>query len=462
MMSDSLWQKSATELAAMIRQKQVSSREVVESHLTRIEAVNDKVNAVTVTLAEAALAAADEADRTEPVGLFHGVPFTIKENIDCAGSATTKGVPAMLNAIAAVDAPAVARMKGAGAIPLARTNLPEMGLRISTDNPLRGLTYNPWDRTHTAGGSSGGEAAALATGMSPIGLGSDLGGSLRNPAYCCGIATLKPTAGRIPRVQSMPSPTQPMAYRLMAAEGPMARTVADLRTAIGVLAGWDVADPFSVSAPLSGPAVVKRAGIVTELATGGPLPASTIAAIREAGRILESQGWTVDEVEPPEMVSVRENWGLVLNLDIRSLLPTISSVMSQPAVSLVEALLRRFETSNLSASEIYMERDRLAIVWSAFLEQYPVVIGPTWSEIPFLHDEDIDPDTGLDTTLRRTPFVLPGNVLGLPALAMPMGVADGLPTGIQIYAQRWRDDVCLLAAELIEAQVGRITPIDPR
>lgn len=461
MMADTLWQKSATELAAMIREKQVTSRAVVESHLARIEAVNDKVNAVTVTLAETALEAADKADGTEPAGPFHGVPFTIKENIDCAGSATTQGVPSLADAISAVDAPVVARMKAAGAIPLARTNLPEMALRISTVNPLRGRTYNPWDKTRVAGGSSGGEAAALATGMSPIGLGNDLGGSLRNPAYCCGIASLKPSTGRIPSVNSMPSLVQPLAYRLMGVEGPLARSVQDLKAAIGVLAGWHPQDPFSVSAALEGPAVAKRAAIVTEL-PDTQMPESTLAAIREAGHILEDQGWSVEELLPPELEKVIETWGHVLTLDVRSMLPEISPIMSQPAVRFMEDLLRKYDTSHLSASEIYIERDRLAIAWSVFLDQYPVLIGPTWADIPFLHDEDIDPENGLDTALGRVPFILPANVLGLPSLALPMGVADGLPTGIQIYGQRWREDVCLSTAETIEAQVGRITPIDPR
>ena len=169
-MSDEIWQHSASHLAAAIRAGELSSREVVEAHLARIEAVNDRLNAITVVLAESALAAADEADaagRNEARGPLHGVPFTVKENIDCVGSATTQGLPALENAMPSVDAPVVARMKAAGAIPLARTNLPEMGLRVTTDNPLRGRTLNPWDAERTAGGSSGGEGPALACGHEP-------------------------------------------------------------------------------------------------------------------------------------------------------------------------------------------------------------------------------------------------------------------------------------------------------
>ena len=199
-------QKSATELAELIKSKKVSSKEVVETHLERIEEVNPEINAITLTLEESAIKLAEKADsasdeeRNRP---FHGVPMTIKENIDFLGTPTTNGVPFFAESMPPRNAPIVDRMLGAGAIPIGRTNLPEMGMRLDTDNPLRGRTFNPWNKGVTPGGSSGGEGAAIATGMSPFGLGNDIGGSLRNPAYCCGIASLKPTIGRIPFVNSI-------------------------------------------------------------------------------------------------------------------------------------------------------------------------------------------------------------------------------------------------------------------
>jgi amidase len=458
--SAELWRKCAHELAGLIRSKQVSSREVIQSHLDRIAVVNDKVNAVTVTLAESALLAADRADATKPTGPFHGVPFTIKENIDCTGSATTQGLPAFAAAMPAVDAPVVARMKAAGAIPLGRTNLPEMGLRITTDNPLRGRTNNPWDLTRTAGGSSGGEGAALTTGMTPIGLGNDIGGSLRNPAYCCGVAALKSTVGRIPMVLSIPAAAQPISFRVMCVEGPMARSVADLRIAYRLLAGWHPNDPFSVPAALEGPAVAKRAAIVTKMPFS-TLPESTIAAIRKAGRELEAAGWEIAEVTPPELARVNEIWAHVLNADIQHVLPLLTPVMSESAIGLLRSLLRKFDPATKTITEIYTERDRLAVAWSAFFQDYPVIIGPTWADLPFLHDADLDPESGAETTLKRLQFITPGNLLGIPSVALPMGVADGLPTGVQVYAERWCEDLCLDVASLIEARVGRITPIDP-
>ncbi len=190
-----LWRRSAMDLAQLIASRQVSSTEVVDAHLARIEAVNPKLNAVVRVLAEAAQAQAVAADRKvaagEALGPLHGVPITVKENIDLAGLPTTNGVVPLAQATAPVDAPVVERMRASGAIPIARTNLPDFGMRVQTDSALHGLTRNPWNATRTAAGSSGGEAAALATGMSPLGLGNDIGGSLRNPASACGI-TLDP------------------------------------------------------------------------------------------------------------------------------------------------------------------------------------------------------------------------------------------------------------------------------
>jgi len=220
-----LWEHSASDLAKLIAARRVSSVEVVEAHLSRIDAVNRHVNAIVRVLADEARALAVEADKKvaagDPLGALHGVPFTVKENIDMAGLPTTWGVPALADAIPPADAPVVERMRAAGAIPIGRTNLPDMALRWHADSSLHGLTRNPWNREFTAGGSSGGEAAALATGMSAIGLGNDLGGSLRYPASACGIASIRPSMGRVPDAMFIPIADRLVALQLMAVQGPM-------------------------------------------------------------------------------------------------------------------------------------------------------------------------------------------------------------------------------------------------
>jgi len=461
-MVDELWKKSATELAELINSKQISSREVIESHLARIEAVNEKVNAITVVLAESALEAADAADKTGSSGPLHGVPFTIKENIDCVGSPTTQGVPLLAEAMPSIDSPVVERMKKAGAIPLARTNLPEMGLRITTDNPLRGRTLNPWNADRTTGGSSGGEASALATGMSPIGLGNDIGGSLRNPAFCCGITSLKPSAGRIPHAASIPPfEDAGIAVQLMVVEGPMARHVKDVRLGYEILSGRDPRDPVSVDAPLAGAEPAnKKVAVVTEI-PGIELASSAVAAVKEAANTLKDAGWEAVETQPPELEQVHEIWAYILAMDFSPLLPELSALMSPPLIEMLRKLFVRNDPSSVRLPDIHSERNRLCRIWSEFFVEYPIMVGPTWTDIQFLHDADVHPDTGMDLTSDLLRFITPGNVLGIPSAAVPTGVIDGLPTGVQVYADRWRDDLSLTGAEIIESALGHICPIDP-
>ena len=474
---DPLCTRTASELAALIATHEVSSREVVEAHLARIAEVNDAVNAVTLTLEETALRTADEADRVvtevggtgslpdrggrESLGALHGVPFTIKENIDCVGSPTTQGVPALRDAMPFVDAPAVARLKAAGAIPLARTNLPEFGLRIDTANPLRGRTRNPWDPALTPGGSSGGEAAALATGMTPFGLGNDLGGSLRNPAYCCGVAALKPTTGRIARAKSLPPFDQGFSSQAMAVDGPMARSVADLRLGLSLLAGRDIRDPRSVDAPLTGPpSEVRRAALVLDL-PGEELPGATVDAVRRAGQLLAAAGWEVEAVQPPELELVNELWLALFTIDCTDLTRTLQPIITGPLFDHLMQLCELGLALDRTVTDVHATRSMLIRLWSEFFVDYPVVVGPTWARLPWPADADLDPESGVSLVRDTTRFILPGNLLGLPAVALPTGVADGLPTGVQLYADLWREDLCLEAAAIVEAGVDTPTPIDP-
>ena len=435
-----LWRRTAGELAAMIRSGDVSSREVVQAHLDRIEEVNPIVNAVTVPLIDSALEAADAADAAsgDDRGPLHGVPFSIKENIDCVGSPTTNGVPAFANTLPERDAAIVTRMKAAGGIPAARTNLPEMGSRLDTDNPLRGRTRNPWNGNLTPGGSSGGDAAALATGMTPFGLGNDIGGSLRNPAYCCGIASLKPT------------------------DGPMTRSVADLRLGLSIMAGRDRRDPQSVDAPFTGPVPDRpRAALVTKL-PGYDLPAATVTEIERAGRVLAAQGWDVEEAEPPELDKVNDIWGKVITYDSDVTFAEMKAVVRPVVYDYLVEMDARFDARSMSNAVMHGERQRLRAVWSEWLTEYAVCVGPTWTCTPWQIDSDLDPDSGMDLLLATIRFITPGNVLGIPSVALPTGVADGLATGIQVYAELYREDLCLLAAEAIEAESPMPTPIDPR
>ncbi len=456
-MGDELWRRGAGELASLIRDREVSSREVVDAHLDRIEEVNDRVNAVTVLLADDARAAADAADSAEPSGPFHGVPITLKENIDLVGSATTRGVVALVDETPTVDAPVAARMKAAGAIPIGRTNMPEMGLRIDTACPLRGRTFNPWNHDLTAGGSSGGEGAALATGMTPLGLGNDIGGSVRNPAYCSGVAALKPTRGRLPRVNTTMPANPGLNSQIMSSEGPMARSVSDLTAALAVMAGRDLDDPMSVDVALTGPDVARTVALVTSV-DGIDVDPICAEAARRAATALEADGWTVTEVSPPELPLVTEIWGSIMAFDIEAALPMFEQFLSQEVAGMLAKAPEQF--SDMPAATAFTERHRLGREWSSFFTDHAVMVMPTWSARPFGHDVDLQPD-GIELMAEVLPFITPGNTLGFPSCAVPTGVVDDLPTGVLVYADLWRDDLTLGAAQVVEDALGVITPIDP-
>ncbi len=334
-------------------------------------------------------------------------------------------------------------------------------MRLTTDSSLRGRTLNPWNSQLTAGGSSGGEGVALATGMSPFGLGNDIGGSVRSPAYCCGVAALKPTSGRVPRAGSIEPLDFGMASQLMLSEGFLSRSVKDLELGLTVAAGRHIRDPRSVDAPLTGVMPdLPSAALVTEI-PGVAIPLDTRREIRRAGKILEEAGWRVEEAAPPELAKVSEIWGRLISIDFSKLLPDVQPLLAKPIYDNLIELCSIFDCTNIPNSVVHSERSRLSRLWSKFFQSYSVAIGPTWTQLPWPFDADLVPKVGTELVLDTNKFITPGSALGLPAVAIPMGTANGMPTGVQIYSDLWREDLCLTAGATIENIVGSITPIDP-
>jgi amidase len=463
-----LWRLPAGELARLIAARQASSREVVEAHLRRIGEVNPRVNAITALLSDEALAAADAADRTiadgTPTGALHGVPFTVKENVDLAGLATTLGLRALDGAMPAQDAPVVRRLRAAGGIPLGHTNCPTLTLRWHTDSELWGATVNPWDASVTPGASSGGEAAALATGMSPLGLGNDGLGSLRWPAQCCGIAVLKPTLGRIPHASSIEGVPSAIGAQLTTVQGPMARRVADLRAAFAVLAGPDRRDPWSLPAPLAGPEVPRPIRVAVVSSPCGDRVAPQVGeGLARAADALADAGYVVEEVEPPS-----------IDLAARTLLLMLSTpdvhVMWQEAGAMLPEETHRFlrdfyeaagDIDPVATLGAFGTRHSLLAAWSEFLEDHPLILGPISTEPPFAAGQDLAPGA-VAATIRSLRLTMAANALGLPAVALPVGIGAGLPQAVQLIGPRYREDLCLDAAQALEERLGIITPIDPR
>lgn len=462
------WGLGAAALAEGIRSRQFTSAEVVDAHLRRIEGVNPIVNAMTVVLADEARRAARDADKAVaaggPLGALHGVPFTVKENIDLAGTATTIGLRALAGAVAGCDAPVVERMRGAGAIPLGHTNCPTLTLRWHTDSELWGPTRNPWDPARTPGASSGGEAAAIATGMSPLGLGNDGLGSLRWPAQCCGIVALKPSLGRIPHASALPPTDIPIGGQLTSVEGPMARHVADLRLALEVLSGPTWRDPWSAAAPLRGPAPARpiRVAVVVDPCREGVASQVRDGVLRAAG-VLADAGYDVAEAEPPGIGdAARCLLEMLSTPDVRATFAAMAPLMP-PASARFSAAF--FEAAGDPDAErtlrAFVTRASLSRDWAEFQDAWPLILAPIGTEPPFLAGTDLE-EGRVAETIRQMRMAMAVNALGLPAVAVPAGIGDGLPQVVQLIAGRSREDLCLDAAEAVERAVGVLTPIDPR
>jgi len=458
--------KGAAELAAMIASRKVMAGDVIDAHLARIEEINPSLNAITVTLADTARAAAAEVDRAiaagQKLGPLAGVPFTIKENIDVAGSATTWGVAAMKGQIASTDAPLVARLREAGAIPLARTNLPDLAFRWDTESGVAGRTINPWDPTRTPGGSSGGEAVALATGMTPLGIGNDLGGSLRVPSQMCGTAAIRPSRGRVADAQ-VTEPPQTLVIQNTHTHGPMARRVADLRLALRIMSAPDARDPRWVPAPLEGPAMAGKTRVaVVRNPLGAGIDPQVAAGVARAADWLADAGYDVVDAEPPKIGEAMQAWVDAIWNDVQVLWPQLKPISGAGVVNFIEALLSKglFKPVDQGKGlETWIAIHQLGIAWSEFLAKHPIILSPVSCERAWPIGDDITRVAEIAFSMR---MVVPVNILGLPSAAVPVGIAEGLPQGVQLIGQKFREDVLLDAAQALEDRAGVLTPIAPR
>ena len=457
-----LWRMSGLELAEAIRSRQASTQEVVLAHLRRIGEVNASINAVVMVLGEQALAAARVADRAvargEDLGPLHGVPFTVKANIDVVGTPTTCGLKALANAYPRLDAPHVERLRAAGAIPIGRTNLANFGIRWHTDSELWGATVNPWDRSRTPGASSGGDAAALATGMTPLGVGGDVLGSLRWPAQCCGVTALKPTLGRIPRATTIEPMDMPIGSQLMMVDGPMARRVGDLRVALQVMAGPTWRDPWSMPAPLRGAEPPKPVRVALVVDPAGQGAAGQVQeGVRKAASALEDAGYVVDELEPPSIeVAAKAALDMIV-ADTRATWGLMPFSMPADTTRFISSLL---EVAGDPDPLCLMTRAWLLRAWAEFQEEHPLIVAPIYTRIPFEVGKDLSV-AEVAETVRGMRMAIAVNALGLPAVAVPVGTGDGLPQVVQVIGGRYREDLCLDAAAALEERLGIITPIDP-
>jgi amidase len=420
-------------MARAIRERQVSSRDIVDAHISRIEAVNARINAVAQLTVETARSRAAEADealaRGEVWGPLHGVPFTVKDWIETNDAICAANFEERRSYVPKHDATVVTRMRRAGGIMLGKT----VDLR---DNKVYGNVYNPHDVARTPGSSSSGEAAIIAAGGSPVGLGSDSGGSIRYPAHCCGVAGLKPTTGRVPltghfpRIGALSDPRTTI--------GPLARSVEDLALALEIIAGPDGVDPSVAPVPLDDWRNVEARGLRIATFTsfeGASCDEATERAVGDAARALESAGAVVEDAVPPR---------------IEESLSITRRYWARPSSSTWNQWQTGGRTSTLSADEVersIFEWERLQRAFAGFMQQYDAIVCPASPTAAISHADD--------NTDEVFVYMVPFSLTGQPAVVVRAGTSnDGLPIGVQIIARKWRDDVALALAGVVEEALG--------
>ena len=471
--SDELWRWSATQVARGVATGLISACEVVQSCLDRIEAVNPRLNALAEVRPEEALAAAAEADRATAsgaeLGPLHGVPVAIKVNSGQVGYATTNGVAAFKDTVAAADSPHVANLRRSGAILLGRSNTPAFSYRWFTTNDLHGQTLNPWDGTRTPGGSSGGASAAVASGMVPIAHGNDIGGSVRYPAYACGVVGLRPTVGRVAGLYGPEGADPALSVQAMLVQGPLARSVRDVRLGLRGMTGADPRDPFHVPGSPAAPPADRpiRVALVRDHGVATPT-AAVHQALDQAADWLGDAGYVVEEVELPLLAEAYRLWYLLCMEEFRQIMPLVEEVGDHGMEKTAEhyyAVSSEWWGTQPSLTDYmngYARRGTLIRQLGEFMERYPAVLLPTSAEQAFEQDADIASVESMRRVMAAQASMMAIPVLGFPALSVPTGITDGLPAGVQLLGRRFDEDGILDAAGVIEARAGTFTPIDPR
>lgn len=460
-----LYRLSATEIARAVRGGTLSAVDVTEAHLSRMDAVNPALNAVVAECRDEALAAAREIDAAiaggEDPGPLAGVPVTIKVNVDQAGFATTNGLKLQRDLIAAQDSPVVANIRKAGGVVVGRTNTPAFSLRWFTRNDLHGQTMNPRDRALTPGGSSGGAGAAVAAGLCAVGHGTDIAGSVRYPAYACGVHGLRPTLGRIPAWNATGA-DRFIGAQIMAVSGPLARTVEDIGLSLRAMAAPDARDPWSMPVPLEPRPFARRAALA--VAPDGMETAPAVAeALRVAAAALEATGWTVEEVPcPPMRPAARINATLWMAETQAAAAALIAREDEPDSRFVFEMMCRDTGAIDLDAvMRALQARAGLVRDWELFFGTYPLLLCPVSAELPFEQQLDVRSEADFFRVYEAqlTQRALP--VMGMPALSVATGTAEGRPVGVQLVSGRFREDILLDAGATVEAASGVPQVADP-
>lgn len=463
-----LWRLAATQIAALVHSRQVSALEVAQAALARVAQVNPALNAIVESRPDEVLAQARAVDaaiaRGEDPGPLAGVPVTTKVNIDQAGYATTNGLRSQRDLIARSSSPVADSLLCPGAVLLGRTNTPAFSYRWFTGNQLHGVTRNPRDPALTPGGSSGGAASAIASGMGHLAHGTDIAGSIRYPAYACGVHGLRPSLGRVAAWNASAGVDRAIGGQLLAVSGPIARTIADLRLGLQAMARPDARDPWWVPAPLSG-ADSPRKAVLCLRPDGMETAPEVCAALLDAAARLRDAGWSVDEVDslPPLKEALPLQIALWMGDGYQALVDAAQREGDPGAIAALagqKQLVGNMQLADFSAA--LSRRLGVARAWQLFLQEHAVVLLPVSAELPFENDLDLRDAASYERVWRAQLTMIALPLTGLPALTVSTSLVGRAPVGVQIVAGRFREDLCLAAGAVIEARGVPPAPVDPQ
>ncbi|WP_421982711.1 amidase family protein [Roseibium sp.] len=456
-----VWQLSASELVNQIARRETTAEAVVAGTVARMRAENGHLNAVVDDLGDEAIETARYLDAVQnnsgPFGPLHGVPVTIKVNVDQKGKSTTNGVKAFTDIVAPDDAPFVRNLTNAGAIVIGRTNTPEFSFRATTTNELHGRTSNPWNDWASPGGSSGGASAAVMSGMGPIAHGNDIGGSLRFPAAATGAVTVKPGLGRTPAWNPSQKAERGMLAQLMSVQGVICREVRDVRLAMRSAIAYDPHDPWQAPVPFDGPAPEKpvKVGFTTNTYQFEAHPA-ILQALETARDCLIDAGYEVIEIETPDISEIGETGYRALMGEVNVLM--LKDVREHGSSEINRMFDEYFELFPPFRDDELLQqmarRSHFIRQWNLLFEEYPLVLCPFLPSPTYAWNRDAEGKDGIMEVLGCGIWSFAMNYMGLPAGIVSPSMHDGMPVAVQVAGQRFREDLILDALEAVETRVG--------
>ena len=457
-----IWEQTAQIIAQKIQMREISAEEVTRSALNRLAEVNPSINAVVDNFDQEAIDAAQSIDHKinagETVGILAGVPVTVKVNVDQIGRATTNGLRLQKDLIASKDNPVVGNLRKAGAVIIGRTNTPAFSLRWFTRNSLHGHTKNPVNPKITPGGSSGGAAASVAAGIGAIGHGTDIAGSIRYPAYACGVHGLRPSLGRVP-AHNFSGPERFIGAQLTAVSGPIARSIGDLRLALEAMSQPDLRDPWHVLMPLQGDSKPKRVALSISPDSLDVDPKIKDELLRVSLKI-EAAGWQVEEVDLPPLREPMENQLFLWMAEMKhGATSALAREQDLDALLVYDRLVKNSKNNPITdVMNVLQTRAALTREWRVFLEKYPVVLCPVSGQLPFADLLDLESQTEFDKIIEAQMLQIGLPFMGLPCLTVTTGRVDASPIGVQLVASHFREDLLLDIGEIVGQNIKAVSP----